>query len=102
LAGSLLLDVDEGLTGGGNRRIKFFRGSLKVLGRVSGKVGQNLWFFCGEDVVECVVNVVRKPRCFDSGKIRHKFHVFLVSLKNGTSGCEKAYCFLTDGGVRCG
>jgi hypothetical protein len=57
-----------------------------------------LWFFCGEDVVECVVNVVRKPLRFEDGKIRHKSHIFLGSLKNGTLGGEKAYCFLTDGG----
>jgi len=29
-------------------------------------------------VVECVVNVVRKPRRFDGGKIRHLFHFFFT------------------------
>jgi hypothetical protein len=80
LAGSRLLDVVEGsLDVGGaasNRSIKFSRGSLKIFWEVFGKRRRFLWFFCGEDVVECVVNVVRKPRCFDDGKIRHLFHIY--------------------------
>jgi hypothetical protein len=84
------------------RRIKFLGvGLLKVFGRGSGKRRRFLWFFCGEDVVECVVNVVRKPRGFEDEKTRHQLDIFFGSLKNGTMRCKKAYCFLTDGGVRC-
>jgi hypothetical protein len=96
------LDVAGGSSNGG---LNFSVGSLEVFGRVFAKVGHFLWFFCGEDVVECVVNVVRKPRRFDGGKIRRLFHffsLFFATLKSGTRRCEKAYCFLTDGGVRCG
>jgi hypothetical protein len=31
---------------------------LEFLRGVLGKVGGWVWFFCGENVVECVVNVV--------------------------------------------
>jgi hypothetical protein len=35
-----------------------------------------LWCFCGEFVVDCVVNVVEKPRDFAGGKIGQTFEVY--------------------------
>ncbi|MGF7178768.1 hypothetical protein [Tunturiibacter psychrotolerans] len=82
MAGSQLLDVVEGSLdvagGSSNGGLNFSVGSLEVFGRVFAKVGHFLWFFCGEDVVECVVNLVRKPRRFDGGKIRRLFHFFFT------------------------
>ena len=56
MAGSPLLDVVEGLVDvvgeTSNGGLNFPVGSLKVLGRVIGKVGYFLWFFCGFFVVK--------------------------------------------------
>ena len=49
--------------------VEFFEGCL-------GKCGGWTWFFDGENVVECVVNVVRKTKFLRGGKIRHVFQLY--------------------------
>jgi hypothetical protein len=52
-----------------------------------------LWCFCGEFVVECVVNVVEKPRVFVVRKMGQAFEVYfclgILSRLQAASVTEK-------------
>jgi hypothetical protein len=39
-----------------------------------------VWFFDGENVVDCVVNVVRSQRVFEARKIRHGFWKYFLGI----------------------
>jgi hypothetical protein len=52
--------------------LAFLRGLLE-------NVAFSAWFFDGENVVVCVVNVVTKTRDFHSKKIRHEIQLYFWS-----------------------
>ena len=45
-------------------------------GGVLGKVVCRTWFFCGENVVKCVVNVVGKRRVSGCQIVGHIIHIY--------------------------
>jgi hypothetical protein len=68
------------------RRIFFGRGAdpgfdelLEFLRGVLRNTGVWWWFFDGENVVVCMVNVVNKTCDFRSKKIRHAFQLYFWS-----------------------
>jgi hypothetical protein len=56
--------------------LEFLRGVLR-------NTGLWWWFFDGENVVICMVNVVNKTCDFCSKKIRHEFQLYFWSDQHG-------------------
>src|SRR3984957_5200888 len=46
-----------------------------------GKTAVFLWFLCGENVVECVVNVVKKQRVFGERIVGHLFRFYFLKVR---------------------
>jgi hypothetical protein len=53
---------------------------------VLGNGVRRTWFFCGENVVDCVVNVVEKPSFFDGEKWDTSFE-YIFNILFGSSLC---------------
>jgi hypothetical protein len=53
-----------------------------VLRGVLEKVMCRTWFFDGENVVNCMVNVVAWQPYFDRRKMRHVFKIFFGRISN--------------------
>jgi hypothetical protein len=59
-----------------------FWGFAGVFGGGFGKTGVCVWCFCGEFVVDCVVNVDTKPQLFRCRKMGQRFEVYFSLLRS--------------------
>src|ERR1700721_2894366 len=63
----------------------FFRGVL-------GKAVCRTWFFCGQNVVECMVNMDKKLSLFCRLKTGHDFEIFFALERNLAVGMQDFRC----------
>jgi hypothetical protein len=61
-----------------------------------GRTAVFLWFLCGENVVECVVNVVKKQRVFGEQIVGHLFRFYFSDVRRSLARmrcAELQWCF---------